>query len=182
MLFRHLNLLDYISTNRSRTRARHGNARRGGKRWERSDIVFYANARDRVKIEGACGSHHGVIHVQASFNNTIVTITDVRHSFLVLRWYVWIQRYEKRNTVCCSNRSSKRYPYSSGSRYANEQEVKIKGPVWKRCSITSYSSKWYTINCRDVTSVGHNGCRPPKKRRVELNIEEISREIKDLMI
>ncbi|OMP10423.1 Ribosomal protein S11 [Corchorus capsularis] len=47
----------------------------------------------------------GVIHVQASFNNTIVTVTDVRGRVIswVLRRYLWIQGYKKRDSFCCSN-------------------------------------------------------------------------------
>lgn len=48
----------------------------------------------------------GLIHVQASFNNTIVTVTDVRGR-VGLRRYLWIPGYKKRDTICCSNCSGK---------------------------------------------------------------------------
>lgn len=97
----------------------------------------------------------GVIHVQASFNNTIVTVTDVRGR--VISWSsagtCGFKRYKKRDTICRPNRSRKCYSGSSGSRDATSRSYD-KGPrSRKRCSIKSYSEKRYTIKF-------HTGCNP----------------------
>nr|YP_010343951.1 ribosomal protein S11 [Solanum urubambaense]UNZ87285.1 ribosomal protein S11 [Solanum urubambaense] len=72
--------------------------------------------------KGARRIPKGVIHVQASFNNTIVTVTDVRGR--VVSWS------------------------SAGTWYATSRSHDKRSRSRKRCSITSYSSKWYTINFR----------------------------------
>ena len=80
----------------------------------------------------------GVIHVQASFNNTIVTVTDVRGR--VISWSsAGTCGYKKRDTICRPNRSGKCYSYSGGSRYATSRSHD-KGPGSReRCGIKSYS-------------------------------------------
>ncbi|XP_015170093.1 30S ribosomal protein S11, chloroplastic-like [Solanum tuberosum] len=110
--------------------------------------------------KGARRIPKGVIHVQASFNNTIVTVTDVRGRVVswssagtsgfkgTRRGTPFAAQTVKRNTFYCSNRSSKRYSYSSGSRYATSRSHDKRSRSRKRCSITSYSSQWYTINFR----------------------------------
>nr|QUX33651.1 30S ribosomal protein S11 [Handeliodendron bodinieri] len=67
--------------------------------------------------------------------------------FLVFRRYLPIRGYKKRGTLCCSNRRRKYYLSSNGSRYATSRsQYKRSGSgSRKRCSITSYSSKWYTF-------------------------------------
>ncbi|XLT39768.1 hypothetical protein HN873_071060 [Arachis hypogaea] len=66
----------------------------------------------------------GVIHVQASFNNTIVTVTDVRG---------------RGNTICRPNRSRKCYSNSSESRHAMSRSHDKGSRSRKRCGIKSYS-------------------------------------------
>ncbi|KAK9982862.1 hypothetical protein SO802_034877 [Lithocarpus litseifolius] len=83
----------------------------------------------------------GVIHVQASFNNTIVTVTDVRGRVIswVLRRYLWIQGYKKRDTLCGTNRSRKCYSDGSRSRYATSRSHDKRPRSRTRCSIKGYS-------------------------------------------
>ncbi|MCD7462147.1 60S ribosomal protein L14 [Datura stramonium] len=116
-----------------------------GRNRERSDIVFY----------GYCQEIESKLNYRCTGSS----------SFLVLRWYFWIQRYEKRTTVCCSNLSSNaiRTVVDHGMQRA---EVMIKVLVSADAALLSYSSKWYTINSR--TGCGllcHNGCRPEKTCR-----------------
>ena len=112
---------------------------------------------------------HGIAHIQTTFNNTIVTITDVNG-----------------NTICWSSSGSLGF---SGSRkstpFAAQQaadacarkamengvkrvEVKVKGPgAGRESSIRALSAAGLDVTSfRDVTSIPHNGCRPPKRRRV----------------
>lgn len=111
----------------------------------------------------------GIAHVQASFNNTIITITD-----------------RQGNTVSWATSggsgfrgSRKSTPFAAqvaadnAGRAAQEQgmknlEVRVSGPgPGRESSIRSLNAVGLKIsNITDVTPIPHNGCRPPKKRRV----------------
>lgn len=126
--------------------------------------------RDRVrKKKIQKGVTSGVAHIQASFNNTIITITDKQGN--VLAW--------------CSpgmvgySGSKKSTPFaaqiaaSSASRKAKDLGLKeviiyVKGPGSGRDSaIRAIQASGLTVTAiRDVTPIPHNGCRPKKKRRV----------------
>ena len=111
----------------------------------------------------------GVVHVHASFNNTIVTITD-----------------RQGNTLCWATSggsgfrgSRKSTPFAAqvAAQKAGEQakefglknlEVNIKGPgPGRESAVRALNAIGFKItNITDVTPIPHNGCRPPKKRRV----------------
>ena len=111
----------------------------------------------------------GVVHIQATFNNTIVTITD-----------------KEGRTVCWSSTgnvgfsgSKKSTPFAAGiaadtaAKKAREcgmreVDVEVKGPgSGRESAIRSIQAAGLTIkSIRDVTPIPHNGCRPPKRRRV----------------
>nr|YP_010918860.1 ribosomal protein S11 [Eriostemon australasius]YP_010918947.1 ribosomal protein S11 [Eriostemon banksii]WAJ50470.1 ribosomal protein S11 [Eriostemon australasius]WAJ50557.1 ribosomal protein S11 [Eriostemon banksii] len=111
----------------------------------------------------------GVIHVQASFNNTIVTVTDVRGR--VISWS---------SAGTCGFRGTRRgTPFAaqtaagSAIRAVTDQgmqraEVMIKGPgLGRDAALRAIRRSGILLNfVRDVTPMPHNGCRPPKKRRV----------------
>lgn len=112
---------------------------------------------------------HGVAHIQSTFNNTIVTITD-----------------PKGNTVAWSSSgtqgfkgSRKSTPFASqlaaedAARKAMDQgvrtvEVLIKGPgAGREAALRAIQSAGLQVTLiKDVTPIPHNGCRPPKRRRV----------------
>jgi small subunit ribosomal protein S11 len=94
----------------------------------------------------------GVAHVHASFNNTIVTITDRQGN--ALSWAT-SGGAEK------AGRAALDYGLKS-------LEVRIKGPgPGRESAVRSLNNVGYKItNIIDVTPIPHNGCRPPKKRRV----------------
>ena len=111
----------------------------------------------------------GVVHVKATFNNTIVTITDPRGD--VVAW--------ASAGTCQFKGSRKSTPYAA--QMAAEQagrkamdsgmtqcQVLVKGPgPGREASIRSLQALGLEITViRDVTPIPHNGCRPPKKRRV----------------
>ncbi len=111
----------------------------------------------------------GVAHILASFNNTIVSITDKQGN--VLCW-------ASTGTVGFSG-SKKSTPFAAGMAAENaarkakdhgmkEVEVLIKGPgAGRESAIRSLQSAGLTIkSIKDVTPIPHNGCRPPKRRRV----------------
>ena len=111
----------------------------------------------------------GVAHVHASFNNTIITITDRQGN--ALAW----------STAGCSgfrgSRKSTPFAAQVASQKAGEAaqefgvknlEVNIKGPgPGRESAVRALNALGYKItNITDVTPIPHNGCRPPKRRRV----------------
>nr|BEV77213.1 ribosomal protein S11 [Paramignya lobata] len=111
----------------------------------------------------------GIIHVQASFNNTIVTVTDVRGR--VISWS---------SAGTCGFRGTRRgTPFAAQTAAVNairavadqgmqRAEVMIKGPgLGRDAALRAIRRSGILLNfVRDVTPMPHNGCRPPKKRRV----------------
>ena len=111
----------------------------------------------------------GVIHVQASFNNTIVTVTDVRGR--VISWS---------SAGTCGFRGTRRgTPFAAQTAAGNairavtdqgmqRAEVMIKGPgLGRDAALRAIRRSGILLSfVRDVTPMPHNGCRPPKKRRV----------------
>jgi small subunit ribosomal protein S11 len=111
----------------------------------------------------------GIAHVNATFNNTMITITDVQG-----------------NTISWSSAggqgfkgSRKSTPYAAqiaaedAGRKAQEHgvrtlEVNVKGPgSGRESALRALQAVGFTITAiRDVTPIPHNGCRPPKRRRV----------------
>jgi len=111
----------------------------------------------------------GVAHIQATFNNTIVTITDTHGN--AISWSSAGSRGFKG--------SRKSTPYAAGvaaedaARKAQEHGLKtvsvfLKGPgSGREAALRSLQSAGLRItSIRDVTPIAHNGCRPPKRRRV----------------
>ncbi len=111
----------------------------------------------------------GVAHVQASFNNTIVTITDMSGTTIV-----WASsgnqgfKGSRKSTPFAAQRAGEaaaRKAMESGMR---QVDVYVNGPgSGRESAIRSIQAAGMRINMiRDVTPIPHNGCRPPKRRRV----------------
>jgi small subunit ribosomal protein S11 len=111
----------------------------------------------------------GVAHVNSSFNNTVVTIADLQGN--VIAW--------SSSGVCGFKGSKKSTPYAAqlaaedAGKKAMEHGVKtlqveVSGPGGGRESaLRSLQAVGLSVtSIRDVTTVPHNGCRPPKRRRV----------------
>ncbi len=111
----------------------------------------------------------GVAHIQASFNNTLVTITDITGNVIV--WgSAGSQGFKgsRKNTPFAAQRaaeSAAKKAFDSGMR---QVDVCIKGPGAGRDSaIRALQTGGLKVNLiKDVTPIPHNGCRPPKRRRV----------------
>nr|YP_010286827.1 ribosomal protein S11 [Hydrocharis dubia]UKT60903.1 ribosomal protein S11 [Hydrocharis dubia] len=108
----------------------------------------------------------GIIHVQASFNNTIVTVTDVRGR--VVSWSsAGTSGFKgpRRGTPFAAHVAAMDAIRTVGMQRA---EVRIKGPGPGRDTVlrTIKQSGILLSFVRDTTPMPHNGCRPPKKRRV----------------
>lgn len=111
----------------------------------------------------------GVIYVQASFNNTIVTATDVRGQ--VLSWSsagACGFKGTRRGTPFAAQTAAENVIRALMDRGMERVEVMISGPGRRRDAAlrTIRRSGILLSFVRDVTPMPHNGCRPPKKRRV----------------
>ena len=127
-----------------------------------------AEVKKTRKRERKVGAN-GVAHVQASFNNTIVTITDMDGS--VVTWAsagkVGFKGSRKSTPFAAqvAAEASAREALNAGMKRV---EVWVKGPVAGReAAIRSLQAAGLEISAiKDVTPIPHNGCRPPKRRRV----------------
>ena len=114
-------------------------------------------------------SSTGVAHVQASFNNTIVTITDTDGN--VITWAsagkVGFKGSRKSTPFAAqvAAEATAREALNSGMKRV---EVWVKGPgAGREAAIRSLQATGLEISAiKDVTPIPHNGCRPPKRRRV----------------
>lgn len=114
-------------------------------------------------------SANGIAHVQASFNNTIVSITDMDGN--VITWAsagkVGFKGSRKSTPFAAqvAAESSAREALNSGMKRV---EVWVKGPgAGREAAIRSLQAAGLEISAiKDVTPIPHNGCRPPKRRRV----------------
>ncbi|TYJ37027.1 hypothetical protein E1A91_A05G348000v1 [Gossypium mustelinum] len=111
----------------------------------------------------------GVIHVQASFNNTIVTVTDVRGQ--VISWSsagTCGFKGTRRGTPFAAQTATRNAIRAVVDQGMQRAEVMIKGPgLGRDTSLRAIRRSGILLSfIRDVTPMPHNGCRPPKKRRV----------------
>ena len=111
----------------------------------------------------------GVAHIYASFNNTIVTITDKQGN--TLSWATSGGsgfRGSRKSTPFAAQIAAEKAGIKAAEFGVKSLEVLIKGPGPGRDSaVRALNSSGYKItNITDITPLPHNGCRPPKKRRV----------------
>nr|YP_010451536.1 ribosomal protein S11 [Schizaea pusilla]UTV01502.1 ribosomal protein S11 [Schizaea pusilla] len=119
--------------------------------------------------EGKRGVPKGVIHIQAGFNNTIVTVTDVRGQ-VVVRSSAGASGFKgtRKGTPFAAQTAAENAIRSSIDRGLRHAEVMISGPGPGRdAALRAIRRSGAILSLiRDVTPMPHNGCRPPKKRRV----------------
>jgi small subunit ribosomal protein S11 len=111
----------------------------------------------------------GIAHVHASFNNTIVTITDRQGN--ALSWATSGGsgfRGSRKSTPFAAQVAAERAGTAAKEYGLQNLEVRVKGPGPGRDSaVRSLNNAGFNINSiTDVTPIPHNGCRPPKRRRV----------------
>jgi small subunit ribosomal protein S11 len=117
----------------------------------------------------AKGITSGIVHIQASFNNTIIIITDKQGN--VLTWSApGIVGYSgsKKSTPFAAQMAAGDAARKAKDVGLKEVEVRVKGPGFGRESaIRAIQAAGLTVtSIKDVTPIPHNGCRPKKKRRV----------------
>lgn len=110
-----------------------------------------------------------VAHIKATFNNTLVTISD--HSGDVLCWATAGTsgfKGSRKSTPFAAQRAAEICAERASKFGVRELEVKVKGPgAGRESAITGLQSFGITVRViEDVTPLPHNGCRPPKRRRV----------------
>ena len=133
----------------------------------RQELQQTASARARKKVKKNVSE--GIAHIHASFNNTIITITDRQGN--ALSWAT--------SGGAGFKGSRKSTPFAaqvaaeSAGRAAQEYgvknlEVRVKGPgPGRESAVRALNAVGFRITeIEDVTPIPHNGCRPPKKRRV----------------
>ena len=111
----------------------------------------------------------GVAHVHASFNNTIITITDRQGNALA-----WATaggsgfRGSRKSTPFAAQVAAERCGSQVRDMGMKNLEVWVKGPgPGRESAVRALNAQGFKItHIKDVTPIPHNGCRPPKKRRV----------------
>ncbi len=124
-------------------------------------------SRPRKKVKRDISD--GIAHVHASFNNTIVTITDRQGNTLC-----WATaggsgfRGSRKSTPFAAQVAAERAGEKAQEFGMKNLEVCVKGPgPGRESAVRALNAKGFKItNISDVTPIPHNGCRPPKKRRV----------------
>ena len=119
--------------------------------------------RERKNIE------KGAVHIQATFNNTIVTITDAQGNALS-----WASAGElgfkgsRKSTPFAAQSASETAAKAAMEHGLKTVEVFVKGPgAGRESAIRALEAVGLQITMiKDVTPIPHNGCRPPKRRRV----------------
>ena len=127
------------------------------------------NAAQRVRKKVRKNVSDGVAHVHASFNNTIITITDRQGN--ALSWATSGGagfRGSRKSTPFAAQVAAEKAGKAALEYGLKTLEVYIKGPgPGRESAVRSLNNVGYKVtNIGDVTPIPHNGCRPPKKRRV----------------
>src|SRR6056300_1206856 len=125
------------------------------------------NARVKKKIKKNVAE--GIAHVHASFNNTIITITDRQGN--ALSWATSGGagfKGSRKSTPFAAQVAAETAGKAAQEYGVKNIEVRIKGPgPGRESSVRALNSIGLKITAiQDVTPVPHNGCRPPKKRRI----------------
>jgi small subunit ribosomal protein S11 len=125
--------------------------------------VVRTKKKERKNIE------HGVAHIRSTFNNTIITITDIRGNAIS-----WASsgglgfRGSRKSTPFAAQTAAEQAAKAAMEHGLKQIEVFVKGPgAGREAAIRSLQATGLEVNSiKDVTPIPHNGCRPPKRRRV----------------
>jgi small subunit ribosomal protein S11 len=113
--------------------------------------------------------HHGFAHIQASFNNTVVTITDVDGNVIAWSSAGGIGfKGSRKGTPFAATQAAMAAGNAAKAFGMRSLEVRVKGPgAGRESAIRALQTVGMDVKTiRDVTPIPHNGCRPPKRRRV----------------
>ena len=127
-------------------------------------------AKSQAKKKVRKGVTRGIAHIKATFNNTIVTITDTNGETIA-----WASagkggyfKGARKSTPYAAGRAAENAAQQARKAGMVEIEVKVKGPgAGREQAILNLQNAGLKVTgIEDVTPLPHNGCRPPKKRRV----------------
>jgi small subunit ribosomal protein S11 len=112
---------------------------------------------------------HGVVHIQATFNNTLVSITDQDG-----RMVCWSSagslgfKGSRKGTPFAAQQAALRAANGARDHGMRTVEVRVKGPgAGRESAVRALATAGLDVRLiKDVTPIPHNGCRPPKRRRV----------------
>jgi small subunit ribosomal protein S11 len=126
-------------------------------------------AKTRVKKKVRKNISTGVVHIQSTFNNTIVTITDTVGN--VISWSSsGMQGFKgsRKSTPFAAQMAAEDAAKRAMEHGMKNIEVYVKGPgAGRESALRSLQATGFNILIiKDVTPIPHNGCRPPKRRRV----------------
>ena len=125
--------------------------------------------KTRTKKKEKKNIPNGIVHIQSTFNNTIVTITDPAGN--VVAWSSsGVQGFKgsRKSTPFASQLAAEDASKKAMEHGMCNVEVYVKGPgAGRESALRSLQGVGFNISIiRDVTPIPHNGCRPPKRRRV----------------
>ncbi|MES1147090.1 MAG: 30S ribosomal protein S11 [Solimonas sp.] len=134
---------------------------------EQKQAAAPASGKTRKKVKKHVTD--GVAHVHASFNNTIITITDRQGN--ALSWATSGGcgfRGSRKSTPFAAQVAAEKAGTAAQEHGLKTVEVRVKGPgPGRESAVRALNACGLKIsNIADVTPIPHNGCRPPKKRRV----------------
>jgi small subunit ribosomal protein S11 len=112
---------------------------------------------------------HGLVHVQASFNNTIVTISDPNGNTVSWKSSGSLGfRGSRKGTPFAAQQAAMNAANQARDHGMRSVDVRVSGPgSGRESAVRALSAAGLDVrSIRDVTPVPHNGCRPPKRRRV----------------
>ncbi|HET7215113.1 MAG TPA: 30S ribosomal protein S11 [Terriglobia bacterium] len=112
---------------------------------------------------------HGVVHIRATFNNTMVCITDLDGKTIC-----WSSagalgfRGSRKGTPFAAQQAASRAASAARDQGMRSVQVRVKGPgAGRESAIRALAASGLEVReLKDVTPIPHNGCRPPKRRRV----------------
>lgn len=128
-----------------------------------------ADVKKKTKKKYGVVGSNGVAHIQATFNNTVVSITDTKGN--LISWSTGGRlgfKGSKKSTPFAAQLAAQAAAREAMERGVRKAEVWVKGPgSGRESAIRSLQAAGIEITAiRDVTPIPHNGCRPPKRRRV----------------
>jgi small subunit ribosomal protein S11 len=123
----------------------------------------------RTKKKEKKNIHSGVVHIQSTFNNTVVTITDPAGN--VVAWSsAGVQGFKgsRKSTPFAAQLAAEDAVKKAMEHGMKNVEVYVKGPgAGRESALRSLQAAGLNVLViKDVTPIPHNGCRPPKRRRV----------------
>ncbi len=123
----------------------------------------------KAKIKGGKHVPFGIVHITATFNNTMVSITDMRGA--VIAWSTSGRsgfKGSRKSTAFAATMASQDAARQAIGHGLQEVEVRVQGPgAGRESAIRALQAAGLAVtSIRDVTPMPHNGCRAPKRRRV----------------